>query len=113
MTIWCTDIGPDANQKVHNVIMAPADGVVKGGDAFIVGAARVNHLRENRMYFSSKHKATAYGEIRLLQGSNGSVIQCKKFHVLPSPDVHAPLEQLSAPSPVHQPVLHLTPGRVG
>lgn len=46
MAVWCTDIGPNANQEIHNIVMAPADGIVKGSDAFIIGLARVIHLRK-------------------------------------------------------------------
>lgn len=52
MTVWGADVGPDANQKVHDVVVAPADGVVKGGDAFVVGLARVSHLRGSRAHRS-------------------------------------------------------------
>lgn len=58
MTIWCADIRPDANQKVDNVVMTPADSIVKGGDAFIVGIARVSHLEKNRMNLLFKEKDT-------------------------------------------------------
>lgn len=38
------DVGPAADQKVHHAVVAPADGVVKRGDAFVVGLAGVHHL---------------------------------------------------------------------
>lgn len=44
MAVWWTNIGSNANQEIHNIVMAPADGIVKGGDAFIVWLARVIHL---------------------------------------------------------------------
>lgn len=58
MAVWCTDIGPSANQEVHNIIMAPADGIVKGSDAFVVGLARVAHLwktLENARFYNRKN----------------------------------------------------------
>lgn len=48
VAVWSTDIGPDANQKVHNIVVTPADSIVKGGDAFVVGLARVGHLQKGR-----------------------------------------------------------------
>lgn len=50
VAIWRTDIRPDANQKVYNVVVTPADRVVKGGDAFIVGKAGVSHLWKNSVH---------------------------------------------------------------
>lgn len=49
VAVWSTDIGPDANQKVHNVVVTPADSIVKGGDAFVVGLARVGHLQNSSL----------------------------------------------------------------
>lgn len=79
MTIWRADIRPDANQEVYDVVMTPADGIVKGGDAFIVGTARVNHLKKNRTHLLFKNKDTHIGVITLLQGSKCPVIQYKKL----------------------------------
>lgn len=44
VAVWCADIGSRANQEIHYIVMAPADGIVKGSDAFIIGLARVVHL---------------------------------------------------------------------
>lgn len=52
VTVWCTDIGPDAYQKVYNYVVTPADGIVKSGDAFVVGLARVSHLQKDRFSYS-------------------------------------------------------------
>lgn len=45
VAVWGADIGSDANQEIHNIVMAAADGIMKGSDAFIVGLARISHLR--------------------------------------------------------------------
>lgn len=44
VAVLCSDIGSDANQEIHYIVMASADGIVKGSDAFIVGLAGVAHL---------------------------------------------------------------------
>lgn len=44
MAVWRTNIGSYANQEIHHIVMAAADGIVKGGDAFIIGLAGVVHL---------------------------------------------------------------------
>lgn len=44
MAVWCTDIGSNANQEIHNIVVASTDGIVEGGDAFIVWLAGVVHL---------------------------------------------------------------------
>ena len=44
VTVWSADIGSNTNQDVHHVVMAATDGIVQGGDAFIVGLAGVAHL---------------------------------------------------------------------
>lgn len=46
MAVLCAGIGTRADQEVHHVVVAPANGVVKGSDALIVGLAGVTHLRE-------------------------------------------------------------------
>lgn len=46
VAVWRADIGSGANQEVHHIVMASANGVVKGGDALVVGLAGVAHLRE-------------------------------------------------------------------
>lgn len=46
VAVWRADIGSGANQEVHHIVMASANGVVKGGDALVVGLAGVTHLRE-------------------------------------------------------------------
>ena len=44
VAIWCTNIGSNADQEIHHIVMTSADGIVKGGDAFIIGLAGVVHL---------------------------------------------------------------------
>lgn len=46
MAVWCTDVCSDANQEVNHIVMAAADGIVKGSDALIVWLAGVTHLKE-------------------------------------------------------------------
>lgn len=46
MAVLCAGIGSRADQEVHHVVVAPANGVVKGSDALVVGLAGVTHLRE-------------------------------------------------------------------
>lgn len=46
VAVWRTDVGSRANQEVHHAVVAPADGVVEGGDALVIGLAGVGHLRE-------------------------------------------------------------------
>lgn len=115
MTIWCTDIRPDANQKVYNAVMTPADSIVKGGDAFIVGIARVSHLWKNRMHLLFKNKDTNMAVPHCCREENAGLRNKSSTGWLEqiSGDEHGPLVQLSAPSPAHQPVLHPTPGHVG
>lgn len=48
MAVWRADIGSNANQEIHHVVVAAADAVVKGSDALIVGLARVVHLEDIR-----------------------------------------------------------------
>lgn len=50
VTVRRTDIGPDTNQKVYHIVVAPADGIVKGSDAFIIGLAGVAHLSKNILH---------------------------------------------------------------
>lgn len=50
VTVWRTDIGPDTNQKVYHIVVAPADGIVKGSDAFVIGLAGVAHLSKNILH---------------------------------------------------------------
>lgn len=38
------DIGPGRDEEVHDGVVGAADGVVQGGDALLVGLARVVHL---------------------------------------------------------------------
>lgn len=116
MTIWCTDVRPDANQKVDNVVMTPADSIVKGGDAFIVGIARVNHLWKKGMHLLFKNKDTNMVLSHCCREAKAVLFNIRSSMcclVQISLDLHAPLVQLSAPSPVHRPVLHLTPGCAG
>lgn len=44
MTVRGADVGPNANQEVHHVVVPPADGVMQPRDAFIVGLAGIGHL---------------------------------------------------------------------
>lgn len=56
VTVGCADVRPRPNQKVHDVVVTPADGIVEGGNAFVVGTARVNHLQKKRMRASLQRK---------------------------------------------------------
>ena len=51
MAVGCADISSNANQEVHHVVVAPADGVVEGRDALVVGLAGVAHLWEAWIQF--------------------------------------------------------------
>lgn len=44
MAVWCTDVRSDANQEIHHIVVAAADGIVKGSDALIIWLAGVTHL---------------------------------------------------------------------
>lgn len=46
VAVRCADVGSRAHQEVNHVVVASADGVVKGSDALVVRLAGVNHLRE-------------------------------------------------------------------
>lgn len=53
VAVWCADIGSNANQEVHHVVVAPTDGVVKGSDALIIGLAGVVHLQKT--FYTAKY----------------------------------------------------------
>lgn len=82
MTVWGADIGPDANQKVYDVVVTSADGVVKGGDAFVVGLARVGHLQGSRGHRS--------GHKDVLHGSGSARTSCTAFCTVSSSPTSAP-----------------------
>lgn len=46
MAVWCTDVGSDGDQEIHNIVMTSTNGIMKGSDAFIVGLARIIHLNK-------------------------------------------------------------------
>lgn len=46
MAVWCTGVCSDANQEIHHIVMAAADGIVKGSDALVIWLAGVTHLGE-------------------------------------------------------------------
>lgn len=45
ITVGGIHIDPKVQQELHDVVVAGADGVVQWGDAFVIGLARVFHLR--------------------------------------------------------------------
>ena len=48
MAVGGADIGSDANQEVHDVVVTSADGVVERRDALVVGLAGITHLERRR-----------------------------------------------------------------
>lgn len=44
VAVRCADICSNADQEVHHVVVAPTDGIMKGGDSLIIGLAGVTHL---------------------------------------------------------------------
>lgn len=44
MAVWCTDVGSNSDQEVHNIVMASTDCIMKRSDAFIIRLAGVIHL---------------------------------------------------------------------
>lgn len=45
ITVGSVHIDPKIQQELHDVVVAGADGVVQRGDPFVIGLARVFHLR--------------------------------------------------------------------